>query len=232
MSKLKKINVILLSLITTLGFGACTTPSGEIPEGYDVVVTYYFNGGAMEKYSEREDITVYYKPGSYIAEPGVTTLELDEVKRTGYSSGGWYYAQTDENGNVVLDENENPIASDRKFDFVSETVTSDITLVIKWEGKIKVIFNHLYSTQSKEYSKAYKTGDAFKRPGLETSAKGGKVEGYYWSYDEATDTYTDEIVFDGLTFDDLSARLGETPEKDGDYSVLHVYVKLVPETEE
>jgi len=186
----------------------------------------------MENYAERTQLTVFYKPQSRIAEPGVSTSELQEVKRSGCFAAGWYYAKTNEKGEIVYDEVGNPIPGDKAFDFKNDVVTENITLVIKWSQKIKVIFKNLYSTQAKEYTKNYESGDKFNRPGIETSARGGKVEGYYWSYDEGTDTYSDEIVFGNLTFDDLQARIGDDPEKEGDYAVLYVYVKIAPETNE
>lgn len=232
MNKMKKILTVILAFFTLLLFSACGTTDSQVPADYSVCVTYHFNGGKMEKYDDATQLTVFYKPQSLIAEPGVTTKELEEVKRSGCFAAGWYYAKTDETGAIVLDNEGNPIPGDVAFDFKNEVVTKDITLVIKWSEKIKVIFKNLYSTQTKEYTKDYESGDAFKRPGLETSAKGGKVENYYWSYDAATDTYSDMIVFGSLTYDDLKAQVGENPEKDGEYTILYVYVKIVPETEE
>lgn len=232
MGRLKRFLTVILALFTILLFGACGTTESKVPDDYSVCVTYYFNGGKMEKYKDATYLTVFYKPQSYIAEPGVTTNELEEVKRSGCFADGWYYAKTDETGAVVLDNEGNPIPGDVAFDFKKDKVTEDISLVIKWSEKIKVIFKNLYSTQTKEYTKNYESGDAFKKPGIETSAKGGRVENYYWSYDEETDTYSDLIVFDSLTFEDLKARVGENPEKDGEYTVLYIYVKIAPETDE
>ncbi|MBO5363602.1 MAG: hypothetical protein J6A46_04670 [Clostridia bacterium] len=232
MSIMKKIAAILLSVFTTLLVGACGNTDSNIPKDFSVCVTYCFNGGSMENYSDRTQLTVFYKPQSYIAEPGVTTSELQEVKRPGCFAAGWYYAKEDETGKVVLDDLGNPIPGEVAFDFKNDVVTEDITLVIKWSEKIKVIFKNLYSTQSKEFTKDYEAGDAFKKPAIETSARGGQVEGYYWSYDEETDTYLDKITFGSLTYEDLKAKVGENPEKDGEYTIMYVYVKISPITDE
>lgn len=234
---MKKIKFLALLILSVLLFALCGCGgSGGVPSGYDITVTYYFNGGTMRLYTDLTELTLRYRPGSLVAEPGVSTNQLPEVRRSGYSVGGWYYAETDENGNLVKDENGNPVPSDRKVDFSKDRVEEDITLVIVWAGKIKVFFENVYIMENMLYYYDYETGDPFNNPGIETSVIGtdteGKairktIEGYYWSYDEATGTYSDPIDFSaGLTFEDLNARIGEDPEKEGDYSVLHVYAKL------
>ena len=231
MRKLKFFAIVFLSAVLMIGLCACGGHNG-VPESHSVVVTYYFNGGTMEGYSadKFKSLTVQYKSGSVIAEPGVSSNGLPKVTRLGYSVGGWYYAETDNEGNVLPDEDGNPQPSKRKFNFKTDRVEKDITLVAVWSGKIRVYFENLYLMEGIQYKKDYENGDDFVNPGLLNSAVSGgekAVLGYYWSYDAATNTYSDPIDFTaGLTFDDLNARLGTNPEKEGDYSVLRVYAKL------
>ena len=228
MKKLKRLLLIFIAAFA-LALAGCGTQNGVPPE-YVVKVTYCFNGGSLSGYSDRTELDLYYKVGSIIAEPGVSTAEFPAPIFTGYSIGGWYFAETDESGEVVRDENGKVIASDRKFDFKTYSAEKDIYLVVSWVRKIKVTFVNLYQPLiTTPYASICESGQAFTQPSLKTSWVNGKavgIEGYYWSYDEATDAYSDPVEFGSLTFDDLEARLPEEPETDGDYILFKVYVKL------
>lgn len=229
---MKKLKVLALIILSIFAVGLCACGgSGGVPSGYDVTVTYYFNGGNMTLYSDLTELTVRYRKGSLMAEPGVSTNQLPEVKKSGYSPAGWYFAETDEAGVVVKDENGNPKPSDRQVNFSQDRVEEDVTIVIIWSGKIRVYFENLYIMVGLMYQKDYESGASFTAPGADVSVlengESKQVLGYYWSYDKATDTYSDPIDFSsGLTFDDLKAHLDEEPEKEGEYPILRVYAKL------
>lgn len=229
---MKKIKV--LALIFIAAFALAMVGCGEhngVPEDYTVKVTYCFNGGSMSGYTDRTELDVYYKQGSLIAEPEKSTSELPAPTRIGYSIGGWYVAETDEEGEVVRDEDGTPIATSRKFNFKTDRVEKDIWLVVSWVRKIQVTFVNLYQRNvSKPYSKDYESGQAFTQPPLRNSWVNGEnvdIMGFFWSYDAETDEYSDQIDFTDLTFDDLYARLAENSEAEDDYLLLNVYVKLV-----
>ena len=229
---MKKLKVLALIILAIFAAGLCACGgSGGVPSGYDVTVTYYFNGGNMTLYTNLTELTVRYRKGSLIAEPGVSTNQLPDVKKSGYSPAGWYFAETDAEGVLVKDENGNPKPSDRRFDFSKDRVDADVTIVIIWSGKIRVYVENLYIMAGLKYQADYESGDSFTDPGLEysvvESGESKKVVGYYWSYDKATDTYSDPIDFSvGLTFDDLKAHLADEPEKEGEYPILRIYAKL------
>lgn len=227
---MKKLKLLIFLLVAVLTFAivGCGTNNG-IPSDFAVKVTYCLNGGSINEYSGLTELSLYYRKGSVVAEPGHSTSELPMPKRSGYSVGGWYYAET-ENGEVVRDENGNAKPSDRMFDFKTDKAEEDIWLVVVWLGKIRVTFVNLYlSGRNTYYTNTYESGKPFSRPAVNTSWVDGEnvaIEGYYWSYDEETKEYSDPIEFGSLTFEDLNAHLPEEPEMQGEYILLQVYVKL------
>lgn len=227
---MKKLKLFLLLLVAVLTFAivGCGTRNG-VPSDFAVKITYCFNGGSINEYPGLTELSLYYRKGSVVAEPGRSTSELPVPKRSGYSIGGWYYAEM-ENGEVVRDENGNAKPSSRKFDFVTDKAENDTWLVVEWVGKIRVTFVNLYLNGMETcYTSTYESGKPFNRPSLNVSWIDGEnipIAGYYWSFDEQTGEYSDPIEFGNLTFDDLNARVPEEPEMQGEYILLQVYVKL------
>ena len=228
---MKKLKLLILLLVAVLAFAivGCGSRNG-VPSDFKVKVTYCFNGGSINEYSGLTELSLYYRKGSVVAEPGKSTAELPVPKRSGYSVGGWYYAEKDANGELVRDDNGNVKASSRMFDFTTDKAEEDTWLVVVWVGKIRVTFVNLYlNGMDTCYTATYESGKAFNRPPVATSWIDGeniKIAGYYWSFDEQTGEYSDPIEFGSLTFDDLNARLPEEPEMQGEYILLQVYVKL------
>lgn len=227
MKKLKFL-IILLAASLIFAFAGCATNNG-IPSSFSVSVTYCFNGGSISEYSGLSELRLYYREGSIVAEPGKSTAELPAPKRSGYSIGGWYYAEM-KNGEVVRDESGNPVPSDRLFDFESDRAEEDIWLVAVWLGKIRVTFVNVYLRNRTDfYTSNYESGQTFNKPPVSTSWIDGQniaIEGYYWSYNEETKEYSDPIEFGSLTFDDLNAHLPEEPEMQDEFIMLQVYAKL------
>lgn len=112
-----------LALVASLFiFAGCTVGESleEIVEENQLVaqVTYYANGGdfgiTLEDTSDRENVLLsqkkelYYKDGSKIADLGNITLSNGSIdfERAGYDFAGWYYVETDDEGNIVYEVNE------------------------------------------------------------------------------------------------------------------------------
>ena len=69
-----------------------------------------------------------------------SSTDVELKNQQAIKSTCWYVAQTDENGNVVLDENGNPVLkSDKPWNFATDRVNSDITLVPLWQEVYKFI---------------------------------------------------------------------------------------------
>lgn len=224
----KRICVLFSAIILCIGalfsMGSCAGDEDLLKE-YTVSVTYYFNGGSMAEYTNATELSVRYKPGTPIIEPG-TVNNLNAVTLRGWYAEGWYYAELDEEGNLVKDENGLPVPSDKKFDFATERPTESLSLVVKWTRRIKVIFKNLIIS-GKEFEKQLDPGATLTPPSsamlnLATIT----VSGYYWSYDEESGEFSDEIVLDeGISFEELATRWEKTQDIDGDYSVIYIYVK-------
>ena len=103
-------------------FSGCTVGESleEIVEENDLVaqVTYYANGGdfgiTVSDTSDRENVLLsqkkelYYKDGSKIADIGNITLSNGSIdfERRDYDFAGWYYVETDADGNIVYEVND------------------------------------------------------------------------------------------------------------------------------
>lgn len=227
----------LILICISIAAAGCNTVS-NIPSEYSVVVTYYLSGGEIENYdSNLESLDVYYMPNSKIAEPGSSSSKLKEVTLKGYSLVGWYIAQTDENGEVLTDENGAPLASDRKFDFATDVVTESITLVAVFGRSIRMVFNNLYYSKvgTRVLTKDCDMGGSITKPSYNKSymsdGTSRDVEGYYWSYDEETGEYSDEIEWP-VDFETLNSRLPEEYEESDGYIIINIYTKLSEASDE
>lgn len=103
-------------------FAGCTVGESleEIVEENDLVaqVTYYANGGdfgvTVSDTTDRENVLLsqkkelYYKDGSKIADIGNVMLSNGSIdfERRDYDFAGWYYVETDVDGNIVYEVNE------------------------------------------------------------------------------------------------------------------------------
>jgi hypothetical protein len=228
----RKIYALLIALILCLGalpiFGSCSS-SGDLLADYNVIVTYYFNGGKMETYESRTSLDVYYQAGSPIVEPK-QGASLKEVSLSGYYVEGWYYAELDEEGNVRFDADGNAIASDKQFDFATERPTASLALVVKWGSSIRVVFKNL-TVGSSDYKKDIGEGTLLTKPGITSVGSGTSkksIYGYYWA-DQTNGVYPADQAVDfgnGISLSELRTHLSADPETDGQFTLLYIYVDV------
>lgn len=86
----KGIIAVLLTVLCAIGLAACGTKFDDsqlIKDGYTAIVTFDCRGGKIGNF---EQISYYYKPDSYIAEPGGAGLEKSEPVKAGFHVEGWY----------------------------------------------------------------------------------------------------------------------------------------------
>lgn len=203
-------------LLCAVVFSGCTTETDPL-EGYPIQVTYYFNGGTMADRQGVEELVVNYAENSKIIKPSAEVKLVNEVSLVGSVLKGWYYAETDSDGNLVLDENGKPTASDRQFDFDNDVVTENITLVCVWSKQVKLILNNLY-----RYNKVLDytlDTNVFETPTSITiydSSDTMTIEGYY------LDAEFTQKLNDG----DEIAITDSTTVSNG-YYVVNIYVKLI-----
>ena len=120
--------ILLVSAIFILS--SCNDSQSLEERGYTVKVTYDFNGGIVDETAGR---VIYYKENSPIIKPGDSNEVKAPVLNSYYIIEGWYKALTDEDGNVLKDENGNTLTESTPFSFESEKATKSMTLVVKWK---------------------------------------------------------------------------------------------------
>jgi hypothetical protein len=225
----RRIYVLLITLLLCIGalpiFSSCSESSDPLAD-YTVVVTYYFNGGKMETYESRTYLGVNYKPGTPIVEPGKTG-SLKEVYLSGYYAAGWYYAELDEGGNVRFDADGNAVASDKKFDFSTERPTESLSLVVKWDSTIRVIYKNL-TFGTMDFYTEISEGDELFKPSFKQTGDKKTVRGYYW-VDQTNGVFPADQAVDfgsGISMSELRTHLPDNPEMDGNYILLYIYVDV------
>lgn len=228
-NKISKIFALILVLgLLVCSLSACSNANGGgVPAEYSVNVTYYLSGGEFDGYAGKKYINIYYLPDSKIAEPNVSSTALT-CKLKGHSLSGWFIAEKDGEGKVITDEEGNPKASSEMFDF-SRKVSEDLTLIAYWTRSIRLIYNNYYMAGTTLVRSDCSGGGAINRPTLECTDSSGNVreiEGFYWHYDEATDTYSDEITFP-LSYEHLNSLLSEEIEPDPatNFITMYAFVK-------
>lgn len=129
-AKIKKI--ALCALILLFGLCALTACLGTTLDkekdryGLTAQVTYHANGGMFSNNSA--ETTIYYKAGSKALDMGsvLVTSGSISVSYAKHNLVGWYYAETDESGNVVYEDEENGIVKlGEKVDFSVALETGD-----------------------------------------------------------------------------------------------------------
>lgn len=121
--RIKKL--LICALILLCGISALTACSlGTTVEkekdkyGLTAQVTYHANGGSFS--TNTAEATIYYKEGSKALDVGTVPLKSGtlSVKNPNHTLGGWYYAETDEEGNILYVDEENGIVEiGEKVDF-------------------------------------------------------------------------------------------------------------------
>lgn len=135
--------VLVLVSLSCVGLSACNNKVER------VTVTFDYNVGNLVFSIEQQQIMVEKNAliGNY---PG---NGIDERKIDGYHIEGWYTAQTDSNGNVLVDDNRF-VKLDQKWDFESDKIADDIILFANWEEtpvqEGYVLFSLYYQIYSSE----------------------------------------------------------------------------------
>lgn len=112
--------VFILISLTCLGLCACNNVE-------KFTVTFNYNVGNLVLSIDQQQ-TAVVKDNHIGKYPG---NGLEERKIDGYHIDGWYTAQTDNVGNVLVDENRF-VKLDQKWDFENDRVDKDITLYASW----------------------------------------------------------------------------------------------------
>lgn len=137
-SKAKKTVLLALVMIGVLCFFAgCQfgpTLEGE-KNKYDLsaLITYHANGGTFNNNKDYADL--WYKDGSYALNVGLVSVKGDiSVTYSNHTLEGWYFAQTDENGDVVYtDDTKTTVKLGDRFDFKTALQKGDqIHLYAHW----------------------------------------------------------------------------------------------------
>lgn len=181
-AKIKRIVICVLCLLCgAVLFGACTygTTVKEETERYNLkaLVTYHANGGEFN--NNETEANVYYKAGAKpldIGKVGLTSGTIS-VAYAKHSFVDWYFAQTDENGNVRTDENGKVLLGE-KVDFsVVLSAGDEWHVYAKWKAdqKLEVLLAADDSIGGKltYQGKEYTVGDVLYNFDFESS---GKVE--------------------------------------------------------
>lgn len=226
--KNKALKKLLIFILASVGIvctaSGCAKGTG-VPSDYTVIVTYYLSGGQIESYADMQSLDIYYKPESKIAEPGTSSSQLKAVTLKGYSLEGWYVAETHADGTVVRDTDGVPVASSHKFDFATETVTQNITLVAVFGRTVKVVFDGLHymaADVTRIYEKDCKVGDWLSKPKFDDHAADGTaipVEGYYWDKE-----FTQPVEWP-VSYETLNSHVTENDAEGDGYITFHIYTK-------
>lgn len=113
--------VFILVLLSCVGLSACNNNVEK------VTVTFDYNVGNLVLSINQQQMAVV--KGNIIDKyPG---NGLEERKIDGYHIEGWYTAQTDDVGNVLVDDSRF-VKLDQKWDFENNRLDEDITLYASW----------------------------------------------------------------------------------------------------
>lgn len=177
-AKVKRILLCALILLcgicalTACGFG--TTVNKEKDKyGLTALVTYHANGG---KFSNGDDFAnIYYKDGSRPLNVGGVLLKSGSISvtYTGHTFAGWYYAETDEEGNILYEDEENGIvALGEEVDFSATLKSGDewhvyadwtldqkLEVVLASEESIEDSLTYTYKEGDEQKEIVYSAGD-------------------------------------------------------------------------
>ena len=153
-------SAVMVTALTAGIFTSCVRGSLEDQkrkEGYIYTITYDANGGSFGSNTTRTYALVkkdspalapgYVDKKSQISiqVPNRIDYELvgeaedngnDDTNEEAILSQSWFLAETNENGEIVYDENGEPkLVRTTPWNFATDKVTSDITLVAKWTQK-------------------------------------------------------------------------------------------------
>ena len=147
--KSKKFLIVILLIGVCLLFAGCKLrdhvqmEESVLGEGYDRVVTLEFNGGSVNHY---EYVKYYCKSGTKINELPSAWFPT----RVGYEVIGWYIKPSADSDVADIDSWE-------IWDFNTDTVTEDVTLVARWRMLRSFSFGYYDFIAPEEGGEAVKT---------------------------------------------------------------------------
>lgn len=131
--------LIALGALGVFVFSACSDDANVLKD-YPISVTYDFQGGMV---NSKTSVLVRVKENSKIPALHEGKGGLSAPIKSGYSFKGFYLAETDADGNVVLDKDGNISVTDTEWDFANDRVKDrSITLCAKYWDNYKVVLHY------------------------------------------------------------------------------------------
>ncbi|MDE6401865.1 MAG: InlB B-repeat-containing protein, partial [Clostridiales bacterium] len=134
--------ILVLAALCVFGCVACAhefLTEEEVKKDYPIAVIFDYNGGNVEGESTTK---IRIKEDSYVPEPGNAQLSnLAAPTRAKYTLKGFFVAKTDENGEVVRDE-DGKIVPEREWNFKTDKPTEDITLCADWWQNYEMVLHY------------------------------------------------------------------------------------------
>lgn len=184
-SKIKKIILVVCIAICGLFIlSACESHTLESEKDrYDLTVdiTYHANGGEFNNNDNKA--LICYQDGSYALNLGSDNIIYGDIilKYDKHSLVGWYYAETDSDGNVIYEDEKKGLVklSDQKFDFTKPLEKGDVIHIgAKWlaDTKLEILLANesVISNELTYNGITYKSGDVVSSYQFDVSGKVSK----------------------------------------------------------
>ncbi len=167
-TKLKRLLALMLIVFSLLTFTACSVGEKTLEEllaehNIKATVTYYANGGTFDETGNLVTKKLYYKENVEILDIGETTSGAT-VAMPNYVLTGWYYAETDGEGNIVYQDDAKtlPQPSDTPVTFPRKTVAGEnLHLVAKWTKDVCIEYKFSGDFALTLGEETYENGDIF-----------------------------------------------------------------------
>lgn len=133
----KVLILVVLALLATTVLTACSGKTKQ--KEYDYLVTFNYNVGNLTTLCKDQYLGVF--EGKTVAlHPEKNGEHMKEIEVEGYFVEGWYVAKKNSDGAVVIDPETNRVVLDRKWNFDTETVTSDMTLYANLQRQASLFY--------------------------------------------------------------------------------------------
>lgn len=235
-SKIKKIILVVCIAICGLFIlSACESHTLESEKDrYDLTVdiTYHANGGEFNNNDNKA--LICYQDGSYALNLGSDNIIYGDIilKYDKHSLVGWYYAETDSDGNVIYEDEKKGLIklTDQKFDFTKPLEKGDVIHIgAKWlaDTKLEILLANesVISNELTYNGTTYKSGDVVSSYQFDVSGKVSKP-----SRDPMTNKRTgpDGYVLAEYYYDIDCTRIVEWPvENSNENENVQIYAKYL-----